>query len=116
MTVFYFTSLLTMTPGRVTTDVTGKTKGGKLVGGTKVIPSGVHARALELNGTSGFVEIELTDEMIEAERNSFTAELWIQTRAQGIPPPVDRFVGLGIIGGFGPKTHFQGALDDSLVE
>ena len=94
--------------GRVTTDVTGKTKGGKLVGGTKVIPSGVHARALELNGTSGFVEIELTDEMIEAERNSFTAELWIQTRAQGIPPPVDRFVGLGIIGGFGPKTHFQG--------
>ncbi len=94
----------------VTADVTGKTKGGKLVGGTKVIPTGVHARALELNGSSGFVEIELTDEMIEAERNSFTAELWVQTRAKGIPPPedVDRFVGLGIIGGFGPKTHFQG--------
>lgn len=93
-----------------TTDVTGKTKGGKLVGGTRVIPTGVHARALELNGSSGFVEIELTDEMIEAERNSFTAELWIQTKAKGIPPPadVDRFVGLGIIGGFGPKTHFQG--------
>ena len=94
--------------GRVTTDVTGRTKGGKLVGGTKVIPAGVHARALELDGTSGFVEIELTDEMIEAERNSFTAELWIQTQAQGIPPPVERFVGLGIFGGFGPKTHFQG--------
>ena len=94
----------------VTADVTGKTKGGKLVGGTKVIPTGVHARALELNGSSGFVEIELTDEMIEAERNSFTAELWVQTRAKGIPPPedVERFVGLGIIGGFGPKTHFQG--------
>ena len=94
----------------VTADVTGKTKGGKLVGGTKVIPSGVHARALELNGTNGFVEIELTDEMIEAERNSFTADFWIQTQAKGIPPPedVDRFVGLGIIGGFGPKTHFQG--------
>ena len=94
----------------VTADVTGKTKGGKLVGGTRVIPAGVHARALELNGSSGFVEIELTDEMIEAERNSFTAELWIQTKAKGIPPPadVDRFVGLGIIGGFGPKTHFQG--------
>ena len=94
----------------VTADVTGKTKGGKLVGGTRVIPAGVHGRALELNGTNGFVEIELTDEMIEAERNSFTAELWIQTKAKGIPPPadVDRFVGLGIIGGFGPKTHFQG--------
>ena len=93
-----------------TTDVTGKTKGGKLVGGTRVIPAGVHARALELNGSSGFVEIELTDEIIEAERNSFTAELWIQTEAKGIPPPedVERFVGLGIIGGFGPKTHFQG--------
>ena len=97
------------TPG-VTADVTGKTKGGKLVGGTRVIPAGVHARALELNGSSGFVEIELTDEIIEAERNSFTAELWIQTEAKGIPPPedVERFVGLGIIGGFGPKTHFQG--------
>ena len=97
------------TPG-VTADVTGKTKGGKLVGGTRVIPAGVHARSLELNGSSGFVEIELTDEMIEAERNSFTAELWIQTEAKGIPPPedVERFVGLGIIGGFGPKTHFQG--------
>ena len=93
-----------------TTDVTGKTKGGKFVGGTRVIPTGVHARALQLNGTNGFVEIELTDEMIEAERNSFTAELWIQTEAKGIPPPedVERFVGLGIIGGFGPKTHFQG--------
>ena len=50
--------------GRATTDVTGRTKGGKLVGGTKVIPTGVHGRALQLNGTSGFVEIELTDEMI----------------------------------------------------
>ena len=94
----------------VTADVTGKTKGGKLVGGTRVISSGVHARALELNGANGFVEIELTDEMIEAERNSFTADFWVQTEAKGIPPPedVDRFVGLGIIGGFGPKTHFQG--------
>ncbi len=96
--------------GGVTEDVTGKTKGGKLVGGTTVIPAGVHARALELNGTNGFVEIELTNEMIEAERNSFTADFWIQTKAKGIPPPegVERFVGLGIIGGFGPKTHFQG--------
>ena len=49
----------------VTADVTGKTKGGKLVGGTRVISSGVHARALELNGANGFVEIELTDEMID---------------------------------------------------
>ena len=28
--------------GGVATDVTGKTKGGKIVGGTKVIPSGAH--------------------------------------------------------------------------
>ena len=94
--------------GDVARDMTGKTKGGKLVGGTKIITSGAHARALELNGTDGYVEIELTPEIIEAERNSFTAEFWMQTRAQGIPEAGQWFIGLGIFGGFGPKDHFHG--------
>ena len=94
--------------GDVARDMTGKTKGGKLVGGTKIITSGAHARALELNGTDGYVEIELTPEMIEAERDSFTAEFWMQTRAQGIPEAGQWFIGLGIFGGFGPKDHFNG--------
>ena len=94
--------------GGVVRDMTGKTKGGKIIGGTKIITSGAHSRALELNGTSGYVEIELSPEMIEAERDSFTAELWMQTRAQGIPEAGQWFIGLGIFGGFGPKDHFQG--------
>ena len=94
--------------GRIAKDTTGKTKGGKLVGGTKTITSGVRSRALELNGVNGYVEIELSPEMIEAERDSFTAELWMQTRAQGIPEAGQWFIGLGIFGGFGPKDHFQG--------
>lgn len=52
-----------------------KRKEGSIIGGTKVIPTGVHGRALGLNRISGFVEMELTTEMIEAERSSFTAEL-----------------------------------------
>lgn len=94
--------------GDVARDMTGKTKGGKLVGGTKIITSGAHSRALELNGTDGYVEIELSPEMIEAERDSFSAEFWMQTRAQGIPEAGQWFIGLGIFGGFGPKDHFQG--------
>lgn len=93
---------------KVARDTTGKTKGGKLFGGTKTVTSGVRSRALELNGTDGYVEIELSPEMIEAERNSFTAEFWMQTRAQGIPEAGQWFIGLGIFGGFGPKDHFQG--------
>ena len=94
--------------GRIARDTTGKTKGGKLVGGTKTITSGVRSRALELNGVNGYVEIELSPEMIEAERDSFSAELWMQTRAQGVPEAGQWFIGLGIFGGFGPKDHFQG--------
>jgi len=94
--------------GDVARDMTGKTKGGKLVGGTKIITSGAHSRALELNGKDGYVEIELSPEMIEAERDSFSAEFWMQTRAQGIPEAGQWFIGLGIFGGFGPKDHFQG--------
>ena len=93
---------------KVARDTTGKTKGGKLFGGTKTITSGVRSRALELNGTDGYVEIELSPEMIEAERDSFTAEFWMQTRAQGIPEAGQWFIGLGIFGGFGPKDHFHG--------
>ena len=93
---------------KVARDTTGKTKGGKLFGGTKTVTSGVRSRALELNGTDGYVEIELSPEMIEAERDSFTAEFWMQTRAQGIPEAGQWFIGLGIFGGFGPKDHFHG--------
>jgi len=41
----------------------------------------------------------------------------MQTRAQGIPGgKVERFVGLGIFGGFGPETHFQDHWSMHLLE
>lgn len=62
--------------GGVAKDPTGKTGGGKIIGGTKIAP-GKRGRALELDGETGYVEIGLTPELIEAERDSFTAELWL---------------------------------------
>ena len=94
---------------KVARDTTGKTKGGKTNRRReKLLHRAPHSRALELNGTDGYVEIELSPEMIEAERDSFTAEFWMQTRAQGIPEAGQWFIGLGIFGGFGPKDHFHG--------
>ena len=96
--------------GQVATDLTGKTKGGNIIGGTKIV-QGKRGRALQLDGESGYVEIEITPEIIEAERNSFTAELWLQTQAKG--PQVSNniikvFKGYLIFGGFGPKKHTKG--------
>ena len=65
---------------KVARDLTGKTKGGIINGGGKIV-QGIRGKALELDGESGYLEIELTPDMIEAERNSFTAELWLKTRA-----------------------------------
>ena len=97
--------------GQVVEDLTGKTKGGNVKGGTEIVP-GKRGRALKLDGESGYVEIELTPEMIEAERNSFTAELWLQTRADGPEVAVDQAVkrlrGHLIFGGYGPDEHFHG--------
>ena len=42
-------------------DLTGKTRGGKIIGGTKIV-QGKRGRALELDGETGYVEIGLTPE------------------------------------------------------
>ena len=97
--------------GKVARDLTGKTKGGVVNGGAKIVP-GVRGKALELDGGSGYVEIELTPEMIEAERNSFTAELWLKTKADApeiaVEQPVKRLRGYLVFGGYGPEEHFHG--------
>ena len=72
--------------GGVARDLTGKTGGGKIIGGTKVV-QGKRGRALLLDGETGYVEINLTPELIEAERNSFTAELWLMTTAKAPEVP-----------------------------
>ena len=97
--------------GKVARDLTGKTKGGIINGGAKIVP-GLRGKALELDGESGYLQIELTPEMIEAERNSFTAELWLKTKAVGpeiaVEQPVKRLRGYLVFGGYGPEEHFHG--------
>lgn len=99
--------------GAVAKDLTGRTKGGTIIGGAEWVAGNTgKGSALELDGESGYVEIELTPEMIEAERNSFTVELWLKTEAEG--PEVDEegavvdFLGLLIFGGNGPEGHSKG--------
>ena len=97
--------------GKVARDLTGKTKGGVINGGAKIV-QGIRGKALELDGESGYIEIELTPDMIEAERNSFTAELWLKTKAEGpdvaVDQPVKRLRGYLVFGGYGPEEHFHG--------
>ena len=75
--------------GGIARDLTGKTGGGKIIGGTKIV-QGKRGRALQLDGESGYVEIGLTPEMIGAERDYFTAELWLMTTAKA--PRVPRLL------------------------
>ena len=97
--------------GAVARDLTGKTKGGTIIGGAEWV-AGHSGKALELDGESGYVEIELTPEIIEAERNSFTVELWLKTEAVGPKveeeAPVVDDLGLLIFGGNGPEGHGKG--------
>ena len=97
--------------GKVARDLTGKTKGGIINGGDKIV-QGIRGKALELDGESGYLEIKLTPDMIEAERNSFTAELWLKTKAVGpdiaVEQPVKRLRGYLVFGGYGPDEHFHG--------
>ncbi|MDE0300539.1 MAG: hypothetical protein OXN17_18035 [Candidatus Poribacteria bacterium] len=97
--------------GKVARDLTGKTKGGVINGGAKII-QGFRGKALELDGESGYLEIELAPDMIEAERNSFTAELWLKTKAVApdiaVEQPVKRLRGYLVFGGYGPDEHFHG--------
>lgn len=96
--------------GGVAQDLTGKTGGGKIIGGTKIV-QGKRGRALELDGETGYVEIGLTPELIEAERDSFTAELWLMTTAKAPKVPeavVSGFHGHLIFGGHGPDGHNKG--------
>ena len=96
--------------GGIARDLTGNTGGGKIIGGTKIV-QGKRGRALELDGESGYVEIGLTPEMIEAERDSFTAELWMMTTAKAPRVPeavVSGFHGHLIFGGHGPDGHNKG--------
>ena len=97
--------------GKVARDLTGKTKGGVINEGARIVP-GLRGKALELDGESGYVQIELTPEMIEAERNSFIAELWFKSKAVGpeiaVEQPVKRLRGYLVFGGYGPEEHFHG--------
>ena len=96
--------------GGIARDLTGKTGGGKIIGGTKIV-QGRRGRALQLDGETGYVEIGLTPELIEAERNSFTAELWLMTTAKApeVPEAVVRgFHGHLIFGGHGRDGHNKG--------
>ncbi len=99
--------------GKLARDLTGKTKGGIINGGAKIV-QGIRGKALELDGESGYLEIELTPDMIEAERNSFTAELWLKTKTKAKGPeiavdqPVKRLRGYLVFGGYGPDEHFHG--------
>ena len=87
--------------GKLARDLTGKTKGGVINRGTKIV-QGIRGKALELDGESGYLEIELTPDMIEAERNAFTAELWLKTKAEGpeiaVDQPVKRLRGYLVFG------------------
>ena len=96
--------------GGIARDLTGNTGGGKIIGGTKIV-QGKRGRALELDGETGHVEIGLTPELIEAERDSFTAELWLMTTAKAPKVPeavVSGFHGHLIFGGHGPDGHNKG--------
>ena len=96
--------------GGVARDLTGKTNGGKIIGGTKIV-QGKRGRALQLDGETGYVEIGLTPELIEAERDSFTVELWLMTTAKAprVPEDVVRgFHGHLIFGGHGRNGHNKG--------
>ena len=48
--------------GGIARDLTGKTGGGKIIGGTKIV-QGKRGRALQLDGETGYVEIGLTPEI-----------------------------------------------------
>ena len=103
--------------GGVATDLTGNTSGGKIIGGTKIV-QGKRGRALELDGETGYVEIGLTPELIEAERDSFTAELWLMTATKAPKVPeavVSGFHGHLIFGGHGPDGHNKGHWVDVLL-
>ena len=96
--------------GGIARDITGKTGGGKIIGATKIV-QGKRGRALQLDGETGYVEIGLTPELIEAERDSFTAELWLMTTAKAPRVPeavVSGFHGHLIFGGHGPDGHNKG--------
>lgn len=96
---------------KVASDLTGKTKGGVINGGAKIV-QGIRGKALQLDGESGYLEIELTPDMIEAERNSFTAELWLKTKAVAPDVAVEQLIkrlrGYLVFGGDGPDEHFHG--------
>ena len=81
-------------------DETGKTKGVTIKGGVDWV-EGKFGDGLELDGTSGYVEIELTPELIAIEADSFTAELWLKTQQEANS-------NYGIFGGYGPEVPTGG--------
>lgn len=63
---------------------------------------------MQLGGETGYVEIGLTPELIEVERDSFTTELWLMTTAKAPKVPeavVSGFHGPSYLGGHGPNGH-----------
>ena len=87
--------------GKVAKDETGKTKDGTILGGVKWV-EGKFGKALELDGKGGYVEIELTAELIFTEKSSFTLDLWMKSKH---PTSNNK----GILGTYGPTkptVHF----------
>jgi hypothetical protein len=64
--------------GKMAKDETGKTKGGTILGGVKWV-EGKFGNALELDGKGGYVEIELTEELIFQKESSFTMDIWMKS-------------------------------------
>lgn len=64
--------------GREGTDETGRTKGATIIGGVKLV-DGKFGKALELDGKSGYLEVEETAELTFNEESSFTVEFWTKT-------------------------------------
>jgi len=64
--------------GKVAKDETGKTNGGTIFDVITWV-EGKFGKALELDGKGGYVEIELTPELIFTEESSFTLEIWMKS-------------------------------------
>jgi hypothetical protein len=81
--------------GETTKDMSGKGNDGKLVGGLKW-SNGKFGKALEFDGTSGYVLIQSSDSL-QPDDSDFTIETWINADPSSVDwaRVVDKFYGTG---------------------